>query len=375
MKTWLMAVASFGLLLGTVSHIVAQDTDACEPYLVSDILVDSGVTAIAFGGIQYSTVGGASITLSAIATNNINLRAEPSTYAAIVGGLKNGEAITVLGRNETGDWLRLERDGERAWVFANLVNVDGDINSLTTGDTLPAAPITTSEFTLGAAEGCEDAVNSGLLLQSPLNEPKQVTVNGLPVGFNGTVLLKVVGSAIRVLNIDFNSAVAVGGADIEILSGGFMDIGADGTATLLAAYSFDDLLGLPLDMLPVTVQRPTSFTTHYGLSPCGFLDDDESLTAAPAGQPIEVRISTTGDTNSQELITQLVNEAQRVLTVNGETVEAWSVQGPYAVDENIGVTWYWVIFEPQPSTYELVLTTINTNTELDDEITCIFEVE
>ncbi len=371
MKKWLMVVTSFGLLW-SASHIAAQDTDVCEARQLTDILPDSDVTMVVFGGAQVDVALASPLSFSAIATNRINLRAEPSTNGAIVGSLGNGEAITVIARNEAGDWLRLNHNGETAWVFANLVNVDGDKNSLPVGEAAPAA---TSGVVLNSVSHCEDVVNSGLLLQSPFNEVRQVTVNGLPVYFNGTVLLKSANNVTRVLNVDFNSAVAVGNAGIEILSGGYMDIGADGSATELAAYSLYDLIALPLDLLPIPVQRPINVATNYGLSPCGFLDDDGSLTAAPAGQPLEIRISTSGDQNSQELLTNMVNEGKRVLTVDGETIELWSIHGPYIVGENMGVTWYWIALSPQPGTYELELTTSATDTELDGVLSCTLVVE
>lgn len=372
MKKWLMLITSFGLLLGTASHIAAQETDICEPRQLTNMLLDSDVTMVVFGGAQVEAVSASPASLSAIATGKINLRAEPSTSGAIVGSLAYGEAVTVIARNEAGDWLRLDRNGETAWVFANLVTVDGDKNTLPVGE---AAPAGASGVRLNSVSSCEDVVNSGLLLQSPFDEVRQVNVNGLPVYFNGTVLLKSADSITRVLNIDFNSAVAVGSAGIEILSGGFMDIGTDGSASQLTAYSLYDLIALPLDLLPLPVQRPTSVATNYGLSPCGFLDDDESLTAAPAGQPLEIRISTAGDANSQELLTKIVNDGKRVLSVGGETIEPWSVHGPYTVGENIGITWYWVALEPLAGTYELDLTTTGTDTELDGVISCTLEVE
>ena len=238
MKKWLMMVALIGSAFGAAAPLAAQDAADCEPYLVTDVLAGSGITAVAFGGIQYSGVSAVPFTLSAIALNNINLRAQPSTSAAIVGGLQNGEAITVLGRNEAGDWLRLEEEGEEAWVFANLVNIDGDISALFVGAVPDVAPETTNQLLLMPPEGCAESANSGLLLQSPLNEVRQVYVNGLIVGFNGTVLIHTTDTSTRIMNIDFNSLAAVGNAGIEIPSGSAMEIDVDGNAVPPFAYKF-----------------------------------------------------------------------------------------------------------------------------------------
>lgn len=52
---------------------------------------------------------------------NANLRAGPGTTFAIVGGVRGGDQITIVGMNAAATWYQLE-DG--AWIAAFLVNVE-----------------------------------------------------------------------------------------------------------------------------------------------------------------------------------------------------------------------------------------------------------
>lgn len=58
-------------------------------------------------------------TTTATATRNANLRGGPGTTYPVVGGVRTGQALTITGRNEAGDWLQLA-DGK--WIATFLVN-------------------------------------------------------------------------------------------------------------------------------------------------------------------------------------------------------------------------------------------------------------
>ncbi len=50
-----------------------------------------------------------------------NLRAGPGTDYPVVGGLYQDDTAALLGRNQSGDWLQLQRPDGPAWIFAPLV--------------------------------------------------------------------------------------------------------------------------------------------------------------------------------------------------------------------------------------------------------------
>lgn len=60
-----------------------------------------------------------------------NLRSGPGTNYAKVGGLQKGAAVTVIGRNDAGDWLVVQAQGiPQAWIASFLVNGVQDVPSL-----------------------------------------------------------------------------------------------------------------------------------------------------------------------------------------------------------------------------------------------------
>lgn len=125
---------------------------------VSDPATSSNPAPSVDGGVSGSTV------------NPINFRNGPGTNFGIVQGLNAGVSFTATGRLSNNTWVRAVVNGQEGWLFASLVNINGDINSLpivenvpvqnnpapapaTTGGSIPAAVASTrsiSGFTYGA---------------------------------------------------------------------------------------------------------------------------------------------------------------------------------------------------------------------------------
>lgn len=53
-----------------------------------------------------------------------NLRQGPGTTHPRAGVVKQGETFEVLGKNPTGDWWQIQVNGQPAWIYDNLVQVD-----------------------------------------------------------------------------------------------------------------------------------------------------------------------------------------------------------------------------------------------------------
>ncbi|MEO0563120.1 MAG: SH3 domain-containing protein [Chloroflexota bacterium] len=62
----------------------------------------------------------------------VNMRANPSLSGQLVGQVPAGELLTVLGRNEAGDWLHVSlKEGTSGWMFAELLNQNlGEISAV-----------------------------------------------------------------------------------------------------------------------------------------------------------------------------------------------------------------------------------------------------
>ncbi|BAL99254.1 MULTISPECIES: SH3 domain-containing protein [Caldilinea] len=72
---------------------------------------------------------------SPVANRNANLRGGPGTHYPVVGGVRAGDALDVVARNQAGDWLQL-RNGN--WIAAFLVdNAPADLPVATE---IPAPP-------------------------------------------------------------------------------------------------------------------------------------------------------------------------------------------------------------------------------------------
>jgi uncharacterized protein YraI len=84
-------------------------------------------------------------TTTATATRNANLRGGPGTTYPVVGGVRTGQALTIVGRNQAGDWLQVADD---KWIAASLVNnapvVGIAENALTPTQPTPQEPTPTT---------------------------------------------------------------------------------------------------------------------------------------------------------------------------------------------------------------------------------------
>jgi len=52
--------------------------------------------------------------------DNVNLRAGPSTASAVVGQLRIGQSLPIIGKNDDGSWWRVRTAGGPAWIAASV---------------------------------------------------------------------------------------------------------------------------------------------------------------------------------------------------------------------------------------------------------------
>jgi uncharacterized protein YgiM (DUF1202 family) len=140
-----------------------------------DTNTTENVSVVLFGDVEIENQVPPSTELTALVnSDSANIRLTPSTDASVVTSLTNGTTLTITGRNGDSSWLRVRLDGETGgWVFASLVNVEGDINSLDVigggGGYAPApGPMQAFTFRSGSNDRpCDEAPNSGLIIQTP----------------------------------------------------------------------------------------------------------------------------------------------------------------------------------------------------------------
>lgn len=188
------------------------------------------------------------------ATGTLNIRATPEINGDIVQELGVGAAVIANGRNEDGDWLRVEipNTDDLGWVSASVVEAETDFSTLlTVGLDAPYfKPFEVMSLATGAADAfCEGAPESGVLLQSGSTTDFAVfEINGHEVQIAGTVFMQAAPD-LRIIVLDgqvlFDENFVPAGAEIS----------AGGEAV---PYTFTVTDTLPLNNLPsrFTVTEP-----------------------------------------------------------------------------------------------------------------------
>ena len=73
-------------------------------------------------------------------TIRTNLRSGPGTDFDILTEIPEGETVVIIGVDNTGEWLQVVAPaGEQGWVFAELLEVQGDLSTIG-GGTIPPSP-------------------------------------------------------------------------------------------------------------------------------------------------------------------------------------------------------------------------------------------
>lgn len=63
--------------------------------------------------------------------NSLNLRSGPGTLFEVLGTYALNTPVTALGRTPGSDWIQMEdKDGKQGWVFAELLTLEGELQSL-----------------------------------------------------------------------------------------------------------------------------------------------------------------------------------------------------------------------------------------------------
>ncbi|MCL4395868.1 MAG: SH3 domain-containing protein [Chloroflexi bacterium] len=77
------------------------------------------------------------VAVTATTTENLRIRAAPSTSAQIVGQLKKGDTVQVLGRTAAADWWQIQmpsNSSARGWISASFADLSAS------SDVVPVVP-------------------------------------------------------------------------------------------------------------------------------------------------------------------------------------------------------------------------------------------
>lgn len=139
-----------------------------------------------------------------------NLRSRPSTEGQVVGGAKVGEQLAADGRSPDGAWLRVLAASQTAWISRQVVSSQGDLDSLPviTGE---SRSLMQSFFLNTGADPtpCDGLPPSMLVIQSPAGMTARITVNGIDIAFESTIVLRTIpGEGLRVFVLNGGARVA-----------------------------------------------------------------------------------------------------------------------------------------------------------------------
>jgi uncharacterized surface protein with fasciclin (FAS1) repeats len=95
--------------------------------IITDIEASNGVIHV------IDTVLLPPLSVSNEGSNNINFRAGPGLDQTILDTFGVGDKAPAIGRNAEGDWVQIELNGQTGWVFAALVTLSGDLQTLSAG--------------------------------------------------------------------------------------------------------------------------------------------------------------------------------------------------------------------------------------------------
>jgi hypothetical protein len=229
-----------------------------------DTLPGQNVTFLLFGDVQIENAGEQPLpTLEIAATGSINVRAGPSTNHAIVSSLSTNQTLDTNGRNDAGDWLRVELEDEQTgWVFASLVTVDGDVDTLdvVSADDEPGAaygPMQAFYFQSGIGDSaCVEAPDSGILIQTPHGAGSvDLLVNEVSIRLGSTAYLQAQpGDYMTVSVIEGRARIEALGTAVTAPAGTRVRVPLDGDGIAsgeperLEAYVEAELAALPVGL-------------------------------------------------------------------------------------------------------------------------------
>jgi hypothetical protein len=240
------ASARFDLPADTVAvdHLASVTTDVVEPNMTGGVAVmrvqanlpqtlpGQAVVMLLTGSVTVENQGAApnpGVLLSVTAIASANLRAAPTTNAAVMAGVAPGAPLLVDGRNTAGDWFRVVRGTETYWAFGGVL--DGDAGDLAALPDLTAgrAPMQAFYLRPGVGAAACEAVPNALLVQNPANARTTLQVNGVDVTIGSTVLFELTTGGLQLAVFDGDATVGNG---LAVLAGQVIDAQLDASGNI-----------------------------------------------------------------------------------------------------------------------------------------------
>lgn len=233
---------------------------------IPDTVPGQNVTFIVFGATQLSNQvspdGEFIARLSATSTGNINVRSGPGTTFDVIDSLGAEEELTLISRDESGEWVQIESDAGDAWVFASLLTIDGELSSLagTIGSIVVegySAPMQAFTFRSGVGQSdCEGVPPDGILLQAPTNTTVNFLVNGIEIEVGSTAFIQFDQNTLNVNTFDGTVDVSSSGTTEVVEPGYVVSASTDTVPTSPTPYDYAEISDVPISLLPEEITIP-----------------------------------------------------------------------------------------------------------------------
>lgn len=230
-----------------------------------------GVTGILFGRVSVGQPAAEVVERPTLPVSNpgsapVNLRAGAGVNFPVIDSLEPGAAVVADGRNQQGDWLRLQTANGVAWAFVRVIDWEGDVNSLEVlapDDIIPpfaaSAPFERMILESEPLPAC-GTVSSGMLLRYSGEDAATLMIDGVRLEFADAALLvhAAANDSLHIVALSGAATVTAQGTAEDVSAGGSVTVGLGGEAGLTAAttptvkpaVALTEVADLPSALLP-----------------------------------------------------------------------------------------------------------------------------
>lgn len=218
---------------------------------------------------------------------NVNSRVQPSPSAALQEVLPAGATVYANARTDDSLWIRVQLNRETirsGWVLASLVQTDESLDLLPVVDPMlediqaTFGPMQAFYFQSGKDDApCEEAPNSGLLIQTPEGAASvTIWIDEVVIELNATAFLQAQPNGTLDVNVIEGFAKVTALSETQLAMAGTSvsveldeDLNADSVPSSPEPFNPDDLKSLPTELLMREVTVPEPFDPTAGIPASG----------------------------------------------------------------------------------------------------------
>lgn len=230
-------------------------------FLLGDVQVDNAV-------VPEDVFQPAETPINVTAAVGANIRSSPSARANVIGSLMAGSTLPADALSVDGNWVRVPFASGPGWVSREVINADGDLDTLPVFSRDSRSPMQAFTFrTAPSGVSCTEAPPSLLVVQGPDNVSVDITANGADIRIGSTIALRVLeGNKIQLIVV--SGEAQIGNLVIPAGFTIFAELSEDGKTLIgdwtnfrpLTQEELDELKGLeglPPNLLHYPIVLPT----------------------------------------------------------------------------------------------------------------------